>query len=258
MSNEKEELSLHTRVKIIKKITGADTGERIEKEEQQLKDSKPDNKSDHSFGLEKIIQEKFSEDDAASEIDIINPDLWKLLKDHLGAYPYHIFRDAPTTLYSSYEAIIFSWDSLRRAMTQTAKDENEKRAREDLGLLLDILSGGSSGDATLEKYFKARDVSLHDKTVQFDNLWTFFSPGNLVYGKPFQGQDQMFVVRDSLRAWPLCDDRVWKLDCWAYDWTGNGFQRSCFTVLFEKDEGPKPINTLPSFLSSNTLHTETL
>jgi hypothetical protein len=245
--NEEEESSPHTRVKIIKKITDADTGERIEKEEQQSKDSKLDIKSDLAFVLKKIIQEKFSEDDATSEIDIINPDLWNLLKEHLGAHPYHIFRGAPTTLYSPYEAIIFSWDLLQRTVIQTAKDDKDKRAREDLGLLLNILSGGSSGDAKLDKFFKARDESLHDKNVQFDNLWTLFPPGTVVYGKPFQDQHQIFVVRDNLRAWPVRDTRVWKLDCWTYDWTGTVFQRSCYTILFEQFEGHKSITSLPFF-----------
>lgn len=42
----------------------------------------------------------------SSEIEIISLGLWNLLKEHLGDYPYHIFRDSPVTLVSPYEAIV--------------------------------------------------------------------------------------------------------------------------------------------------------
>ncbi|KAK6337267.1 hypothetical protein TWF730_002673 [Orbilia blumenaviensis] len=199
------------------------------------------------------MQELFSsEEEDSSEIDIVNPDLWGLLKEHLGYYPNHVFRGGPITLFSPYDAFIFNWDDLQNAAAQVPKDEKDKQAREDLKLLLDVISGGSSGDAKLDKYFKARDVCVEQQKVQFDDLWTLFPPGALIYGKPFQGQDQLFIVQDNMVPWPEHDDRPqqllpWRLKCWTYDWTGEVFRRTSFMLLFEPYDGYRPISALPYF-----------
>jgi hypothetical protein len=200
--------------------------------------------------LKKIMNGAFSTEEDSSEIDIVNPDLWELLQGHLGDYPWHTFRGSPVTLHSPFETLIFEWDALKKAAAQAPKDEQDKQAREDLGLLLDVISGGSSGDAKLDKYFKVRDVYVKQETVQFDDLWTIFPPGTLVYGKPFQNQDQLFIVQDNAGTWPEHDSRPqqllpWKLICWTYDWTGEMFQRIAFTLVFEPYDGHKPIPALP-------------
>ncbi|KAL0764334.1 hypothetical protein CaCOL14_013176 [Colletotrichum acutatum] len=37
----------------------------------------------------------------------------------------------------------------------------------------------------------------------------------------------------------------WELDCWIYDWNGESFQRTAYTLLFEHFDGQKPLNSLP-------------
>lgn len=210
--------------------------------------AKSDDNSGRAFILRKTIPDRFGEDASKSEIDIVNPHLWELLKKHLGDYPYHIFRGGPLTITSPYEAIVFAWDTLQEAALELADDANEKQAREDLGILLSILSGGSSGDQKLDKYFKSRKVSAEERTVEYDNLWTIFPPGCLVYGRPFQNQDQLFIARDNLGTWPSSDGtNTWKLDAWTFDWTGERFERTCLTLPIEHYEGPKKIGTLPFY-----------
>jgi hypothetical protein len=186
-----------------------------------------------------------------SEIDILSPDLWDLLKEHLGWYPYHIFRESPVTLYSPYEAIIFQWDDLRRTADETTKEEKDKQVREDLKLLLDTISGGSSGDTKLDKYFRARSnyKKAEAETIQFVDLWTIFPPGTLIYGKPFQDQDQVFVVIDYSNTWPRVDrntgeNHPWTLEAWAYDWKGGSFGRSSFVISFNHFDGRLPLTSL--------------
>jgi hypothetical protein len=163
-----------------------------------------------------------------------------------------MFRGPPVSLISPYEPIIFVWDVLKKAAMKKPKDEKDKLAREDLKLLLDFISGGSSGDAKLDKYFKVRDVCREQKTIQFDDLWTIFPPGMLIYGRPFQFQHQLFIVQDSLETWPENHPRTlklapWKLASWTYDWTGKKYQRTSFRLLFEPYEGYRPITALPYF-----------
>src|SRR6266566_3117394 len=71
-----------------------------------------------------------------SVIDIINPDLWDLLKSHLGWYPDHVFRGPPVTLRSPYQAIVFSWDKLKEASQAKPASDDDKQARDDLKRLL--------------------------------------------------------------------------------------------------------------------------
>lgn len=39
----------------------------------------------------------------------------------------------------------------------------------------------------------------------------------------------------------------WKLDCWTYDWTGDRFRRTCFTLMFEPYEGHRSLVALPYY-----------
>lgn len=227
------------------------TGERIEVQDDS-QNMKPDNRKNVAFILKKTMHDKFSDEEDTSEIDIINLNLWELLREHLGSHPYHFFRGSPVTLFSPFEAIIHEWKTLEKAAAQSPKDDEDRQAREDLKTLLNIISCGSSGDAKLDKYFKVRDLSLEESTVQFDDLWTIFPPGTLVYGKSFQDQDQVYIVRDCRYAWSEHNDHPqrdlpWKLDCWTYDWNGEKFQRTAFTLLFDPYDGHKPIRALPYY-----------
>ncbi|KAK6845670.1 AAA family ATPase [Apiospora arundinis] len=242
-----EEKKPASRVKIINFKRNAE-GEPIETEGEI---PKPSDSQEHAFTLKKTVYPKtvVGGFDSLSEIDISNLDLWDLLKEHLGWYPYHVFRDSPTTLYSPYEAIIFDWDKLQGAATQPPKDDKDKQARQDLKLLLDTISSGSSGDSMLDKYFKARrNKNPGADTIQFQDLWTAFPPGTLIYGKPFQGQDQVFIVRDNTVTWPLKrqsgEDAPFTLEVWSYDWQNGTFGRTSFYIEFNKFDGLVPLTTL--------------
>lgn len=193
--------------------------------------------------------------DDSSEIEILNLNLWGLLKEHLGDYPYHTFRESPVTLDSPYEAIVFNFDALEGVEKETPKDDDDKLAREDLGRLLRAISGGSSGDQKLDKYFKLRPTYRSSATITFQDLWTVFPPGTLVYGRPFQNEHQVFVVKDNALTWPLKDQQrsggrdyyPWKLEAWSYDWRDGTFRRTDYTLLFEQFEGHLPLTMLPYY-----------
>lgn len=189
--------------------------------------------------------------DDNSEIDIISLDLWDLIRKHLAATPRHLFRGKPITIYSSFKAFVHSFDFLQSVAAEVNEQDTEqqKQAREDLQFLLAVISGDSSGDKKLNKYFKIIDTYLSDGTVQLDDLWTIFSPGTLIYGKPFQGEEQVFVVADNWVPWPQTKDlpttwKPWELACWVYDWTGSEFKIIPFNVKIEGFEGRKPITSL--------------
>ncbi|GAP93213.1 putative phd-finger domain-containing protein [Rosellinia necatrix] len=237
-----------SRVKVI--ISKRDSeGVPIESE-GELSTTKEEDTSKHAFVLKKIIYNKIFRKDNESEINITSPDLWDLLKTHLRWYPYHIFSDAPVTLSSPYEPIIFCWDKLLEVASSDGA-VNDRRARDDLKLLLDTISGGHSGDEKLDKFFRIRGnyKNQEQETVQFDDLWTIFPPGTLVYGKPFQNEDQVFVVKDNNMTWPEWNDESrehyhWSLEAWSYDWKDGSFGRSSYILNFEHFEGHRPLTSL--------------
>ena len=238
-----------------------ETGERIEKDGTQRQFKKKDADLDnYAFILRKNfygLNYRLLLTHNTSEIDIISLDLWALLKKHLGHYPYHTFRDLPITLYSPYEHIVFQFDDLHAVATETSEDEAEKRARLDLSLLLDTISGGSSGDEKLDKYFKMRSTykKQQPETIQFEDLWTVFPPGMLIYGRPFQNEDQVFVVKDNYVPWPRWEQTreggremlPWLLDVWSYDWKDTSFSRTLFTLPFGHFDGHSPVTSLPFY-----------
>ena len=187
------------------------------------------------------------------ELDIRDMRLWKLLRGLLGHYPYHIFHGPPVTINSPYEPLILYWNRLEQATKEAPKVDDDKQARSDLQLLLETISN-SSGDPKLDKYFK-RDFNKEQKSVSFETLWTIFPPGSLIYGRPFLGQDQIFIVKDNKRTWPYRrrgspnEQGPWILICWIYDWDGSRkrFKRMPLSVEFEHFEGYKPITSLPYY-----------
>ncbi|KAI0399292.1 hypothetical protein F4802DRAFT_590377 [Xylaria palmicola] len=248
INQPKEDQSPSSRVKIIVSKWDSD-GEPVEST-RELPSPKTQDNSGYAFILKKITSDSESGKESSSEIDIISLDLWNLLKVHLRWYPYHIFNEAPVTLFSPYEHIVFAWDHLVKAASD-AGSETDKQAKEDLRLLLDIISGNASGDARLDKFFKMRETykNQEEETVQFEDLWTVFPPGALIYGKPFQNEDQIFLVKDNITTWPQwnTDGREffpWKLEAWSYDWNDGSFGKTSYILKFEPFDGHRPLTAL--------------
>lgn len=245
-----------SRAKILINRPDSRTGERKDyppsdasSQTSQVPESSQVTGTPRAFTLRKFLYNGADEDDG--EIDITSQDLWGLLKALLGHYPCHIFQGSCGTLDSPYESLVLNWDKLEHAANETPKNDNDQQIRSDLKLLLDIISS-SSGDQKLDKYFKIRNSSKEQKSVTFETLWTIFHPGSLVYGQPFQGQDQVFIVRDD-ETWPYLgpgrpqQQASWNLRCWTYDWDGKSFRRMCLKLEFEYFDGHKPITSLPYY-----------
>lgn len=236
-----------------------ETGERIE-EDSKVPDAKDKtlDRDKYAFIMHKNVYDKVALQnfENESEIEIISLDLWNLLKSHLGQFPNHIFRGSPISLWSPYEEIVFQYDELRTEAGKAAGDDKQmQQTRDDLGRLLDLISGGSSGDEMLDRYFKVRETYKDPSTanIQFEDLWTFFPPGTLVSGKPFQNQDQVFVVKENQRPWPVRSTSrgggtreyaPWKLDAWSYDWVEGTFRRSLFPLTISFFDGQLPLMSL--------------
>lgn len=171
-----------------------------------------------------------------------------MLRRELRAYPHHYFPENPSTIGTPYETIIYHWDELQTLSCESTNDEKENDARAHLKVLLDTISAGS-GDPKLDRVLKSRSSNKEQKVVTFEALWTIFPPGTLIYGKPFQGQDQYFVVQANMGCFPFIESRrdqsYWNLVAWTYDTNGQCFRRMLLKINFDYFDGPKPITSLP-------------
>jgi hypothetical protein len=105
----------------------------------------------------------------------------------------------------------------------------------------------------IETYLSAIRTANTNRTVHFENLWTIFPPGDLVYAMPFMKESQIFIVKEcGTHATDVSDSgrtnkdarKVWDLHCWSYDWDGKHFTRVPVMFRFEEFTGAKVINTL--------------
>lgn len=197
--------------------------------------------SKFAFQLRKFI---YPEEEDEGEVEIFSPELRLLLKGLLKHYPYHHFLGDTVTLSSPYECLVLNWDLLVSEANKEGKDEKDRLARDDLRLLLQTIREGS-GDEKLDDYFKLRDTLKASRSITYQNLWTIFPPGILVYSRQFLKHDQIFIVQDNARIWPRQGIRSrFSLSCWTYDWNGQVFQRRPITLSIDYFEGPRPISSL--------------
>lgn len=205
-----------------------------------LKGNELENK--YAFQLRKLIYGP--DDDDEGEVEIFSPDLRLLLKRLLKHYPYHHFLGDTVTLNSPYECLVLNWDLLVSEANQPGLNEKDQLARDDLRLLLNTIKEGS-GEERLDDYFKIRDTLKASRSITFQNLWTIFPPGTVVYSRQFLKHDQIFIVQDNVRVWPRQGNRArFGLYCWTYDWNGQVFQRRPITLSIDYFEGPRPIASL--------------
>jgi hypothetical protein len=123
----------------------------------------------------------------------------------------------------------------------------KKEARDDLGLLLELVEK----DSELEAYFKTRESNLAANLTTYETMWTLFIPGQRVYAKPFLGMPQIFMVQSPPMFWPGEKTRGLPaqvdMDCWCYDWNGKEMAKVWYFIKFDRFRGTRAINELPAY-----------
>lgn len=174
--------------------------------------------------------------------------LCKLIRSELLHHPGHEFLGESAQLDEPFESLIFHFDKLKAA-TKSLDPEYDSHTRHGLADLLHVVENQSSEDR-LVGFFKTRSLYQFERKITFETLWTLFPPGEIIYGSPYQSQDQVFVVHDHRVCWPSKARGPWdpwRLKVWLYDWDGQHFARRYFWIAFDGFDGPKQITSLPFF-----------
>lgn len=152
-----------------------------------------------------------------------------------------IFGDPPEDVYSD------EINNLRILRDDTAL----KAAANDLKLLLEEIKLAPE----LQYCFAAgKTPGEMGDTISYNNLWTIFAPGDLVYSSSvFFKQPQLYIVQCSDSKMKETHIRsgnkveVWRLYCWTYDWDGTAFNRVLVHFDFESFQEDKRITSLPCY-----------
>ncbi|KAL0938044.1 ATPase [Colletotrichum truncatum] len=132
-------------------------------------------------------------------------------------------------------------DQTVRALVHLGMADNLKKAREQLGRLLKLVTFLPE----LSKYFQSLERQTSTGYIQFAHLWTIFPPGEIVYSTVFMDEPQIFIVKDSSAPEEeLSSGETWSMVAWSYDWDGACFNRVPVTFEFEHFTGSRVINTL--------------
>lgn len=228
-------------------------------------------------------------DTSHAKININDPELNTLMQILLAHYPGY-GPDIPKISFTMpFEPIVQSWDSLMavvsegkeqrsalldlkerlesmktlepgmpKALREFANDEQaQNRARRKLRLLLELtlqVIKATPSEPNLSELLLGSGLSSPKNldTIVFEQLWTLFTPGDVVISKSFLGEAQAFIVNESLESsiespsrWNRT--RYWSLTCWAYDWTGTTFRRVPVELRVNDFRGARKIESLAVF-----------
>lgn len=246
--------SPRARVVISRWDKNTDTRRDYDPAELTHQDARSKSSDECAFLLRKVIGLDLK---VECELEFIGTELQSLLRDLLRHHPYHMILG--DTMASPFEPLIQNWDLLETAAGEPGRKEGDRTAeqdqtaRSDLKLLIDTIKEGT--DPKLDEYFKIRESLKTSKSITYEALWTIFPPGTLVFSSPFFRLDQIFIVQNSRRTWPLSPSTrasnrsnsqslSWTLNCWTYDWNGVDFQRYGIELAIEEFPGAKPISSL--------------
>lgn len=179
------------------------------------------------------------------EVEMQSPALLTLFLDNTRHLSPRLREREKVTIWSPFEEFIWNWDMLTKACEPVESDFPEvKQAREDLAQILAIIKSSS-----FEAYFLSRESNLAARTISFEYVWTLFTPGTMVFARPFLSELQMFEVQHvSLPKLAAYDERsTYKIWLRGYDWDGTSFQKYTYEVFIKKFDGMRGIDSLACF-----------
>ncbi|KAI8957893.1 P-loop containing nucleoside triphosphate hydrolase protein [Daldinia sp. FL1419] len=261
-ASEKKDEPWRVRLITNRKDPNSKTGERKDFEETQAPEPNKIDRQDAATILRLVIYDSkdsgnADEPKSYGELEILNKRLHELLKKLLAHHPTHSFYSQSVKIRSPYEPIIMNWDLLEAEAEKEPENEEDSIARKGLGQLLKLIQQ-TSGDIQLDDYLKNRESLTKSKSITYDTLWTLFTPGTIVYGRPFLKNDQIFIVQDIYDLWPEPVDKEWLISCWTYDWNGKVFQRKPINLSIPKFRGTKAISSLPYYPLSEAKDVESI
>lgn len=174
------------------------------------------------------------------KVQIKSHELLNLMRETMGKMIAHegvssVWKEAPITIDLPNVLIMHCLGDLRKAAAADDSDD-DKSARNELACLLRHL------DTFEIERWKDLETIREAQEVKWGSIWTLFTPGTQIFAKPFQEQDQLFVVHRH-----GSDKEFFVVTCWCYDWDGSSLVRYYYDFKIAKYSGAKRIVDLECY-----------
>lgn len=168
-------------------------------------------------------------------IVVQSPLLKDALKGIMSNYPGLLLAKDPLVFDAPFKAFVHRWHEFCEACSKH-KDE---RTREHLNILK------SAVEPELKEPFQAIENFAKYGAIEFDYLWTVFSPSSIVIAMRNKAQCA-FKIRKTENK--IHDGQMYFiLHCYFVDWNGKGFGRSLSIIAIPHFEGSSTMSDLPAY-----------
>lgn len=155
--------------------------------------------------------------------------LKKILKD----YPGLMITDT-VTLSRPFEPVFHNWAVLNE---ECNKAENSGEFQRHVRLFLDMVLPG------LRPHFKAFEAYISTGLIDFESLWTIFTPGQLALWTD-DGEHSLGTLREATYVEGMMGTRIFEVYCKQLDWDGKQFGYLRVTISIKPFNGSRNVAEL--------------
>lgn len=168
-------------------------------------------------------------------IVIHSPLLKKVLQKLFDGYPDLIVDVDELVFDTPFAPFFHRWQKFEE-MTQNETDETTKT---HMTLLYDTLL------VELKTVLQRHKDLVRHKAIDFELLWTLFTPGELLYSHD-NNHDRLYVIGE-VDYWQDLNGMKCQISCDMVEWDGEHFGRCTLSENIKKFKGTRQITTLPSY-----------
>jgi ATPase family associated with various cellular activities (AAA) len=172
------------------------------------------------------------------EIDsiVIQSELLKgVLGDVLKDYPGITTALKRVEFHAPFQPFVHRWEAFAKAREEATDSET----RTHVNLLWKVL------EEELRETIREKNDHVRNGVLRFDNIWTIFEPGCLVYHLD-DGHDRVYRLKSGSFAQTRCG-RVYHLQTEYVDWDGENFGLANEGIQIPAFGGTAPITKLSAF-----------
>ncbi|KAK5941308.1 hypothetical protein PMZ80_006586 [Knufia obscura] len=168
-------------------------------------------------------------------IVVHSPLIKKVLQTVFSGYPDMVVDLDELIFDAPFAPFFHRWEKFQKAV----QEEADEITKSHLKLLHDALA------TELEKPIqRSKDLGRH-KAIDFELLWTLYTPGTLMYAHD-NGHDRLYETGDCEYYQDLTGMKF-IVRCDTIDWDGEKFGKITLSETMNKFKGTRQISTLPSY-----------
>ncbi|KAK5079840.1 hypothetical protein LTR70_008907 [Exophiala xenobiotica] len=168
-------------------------------------------------------------------IVVHSPLIKRVLQTVFSGYPDMVIDLDELIFDAPFAPFFHRWEDFSRAVSQ----EQDEMTKSHLSLLHDAVAG------ELEKPIQRNKDLVRHKAIDFELLWTLYTPGTLMFSHD-NGHDRLYETGDC-EYWQDLSGLKFTVRCDIIDWDGENFGKVTLSEVINKFKGTRQIATLPSY-----------